>query len=366
MSGNRIAAALSAIEGFFDRLKLGYKWRFDRWKDLRVVAYRGYGTARRVHLQGRVLDDPEVGIPPEGSGWITNVRHTIQRVETDEVPGAEVELSLGSQEHRAVTDGDGFFRWQVDDPELSGNGAWHAARAELIRPAGHPAGADIEFVVPTSKAELVVVTDLDDTIIRSGARSRLRMARTVLLNNPRSRVPFPGVADFYRALSLGPEGEGENPIFYVSSSPWNLYSLFHDFLECHDIPRGPILLRDFGFGEQKLWKKPHEDHKLGHLRDLLETYPRLPFVLVGDSGQEDPEIFAKIVEEHGDRVAAVFLRDVTPPDRDREVRELGEAAEERGVPWVLTEDTAEAARRALELGLVTEEAAGRVKDSAAR
>lgn len=366
MSGNRVAAALSAVEGFFDRLKLAYKWRFDRWENLRLIAYRGYGTARRVELQGRVLDDDEVGLPPEGAGWIANVRHTIQRIETDEVPEAEVELTLGTQACRAVTDRDGFFRWRIEDPELSEDGPWHAARAELTRPAGHSAGADIEFIVPSDEAELGVVSDLDDTVIRTGARSRLRMARTVLLNNPRSRVPFPGIADFYRALSLGPDGEGENPIFYVSSSPWNLYSMFRDFLEVHDIPRGPILLRDFGFGEQKLWKKPHEDHKLGHVRDLLETYPELPFVLVGDSGQEDPEIFAKVVEEHGERIAAVFLRDVTPPDRDREVRELGEAAEERGVPWVLVEDSAEAARRALDLGLITEAAAGRVQDSAAR
>lgn len=364
-----VGSAVSAVETFFDRLKLSYKWRFDRWEGLQVVTYRGFGTREEVSLEGRVLDDQPVE-PRHGAGWFRNLRDTLQRIETDEVPGAEVELILGSLRETAETDGDGFFRFRLREPDLDGDepgrGSWHRARVELVRPGGHDASADLEFLVPGDSVELVVVSDLDDTVIRTGATSRLKMMRTVLLNNPHSRVPFPGVPAFYRALYRGADGHGENPIFFISSSPWNFYRLFEDFLDLHDVPPGPILLKDFGFSPEKLWKRPHEEHKLEHVRNLLRTYPDLPFVLVGDSGQQDPEIFRQVVDEAPERIAAVFLRDVTPPRRDREVHQLGETVERQGVPWVLVETTAEAARRAAELGLVSEASVGEVEEEARR
>lgn len=367
-----VSSAVSAVETFFDRLKLSYKWRFDRWDRLQVITYRGFGTRDEVFLRGRVLDDHPVE-SRRGAGWWRNVRDTLQRIETDEVPGAEVELTLGSLRRRAETDGDGFFRFSVREPELDPpdqlderDGSWHRAHVELTRPSGHPAASEAELLVPGKSVELLVVSDMDDTVIRTGATSRLQMMRTVLLNNPHSRVPFPGIPAFYRALSRGADGRGENPIFFVSSSPWNFYRLFEEFLDVHRVPRGPILLKDFGFSPGKLWKTPHEEHKLEHVRNLLGIYPELPFVLVGDSGQHDPEIFRRVVEEAPDRIAAVYLRDVTTPERDREVHELGDAAERHGVPWVLAETTVKLARHAVGMGLVTEDSAREVEEEARR
>lgn len=360
-----VAGAIGSVETFFDRLKLSYKWRFDRWQNLRIVEYFGYGTRGAVLLHGRVLDDEPVAVRETSNRW-TNLRDNIRRIETDEVPGASVRLHVDGESCDVVTDSDGFFRLWYENPPLPGDGPWYQARAALTQPEGHPAESKIEFFVPGDRTSCVVVSDLDDTVIRTGATSTLKMFRVVLLNSPTSRVPFPGVAAFYRALTEGPDGQGANPIFYVSSSPWNFYSLFTGFLAHHGIPRGPIMLKDFGFSRDKLWKTGHETHKLYHIRDLLALYPNLPFVLIGDSGQQDPEIFSTIVGEAPERIAAVYLRDVTPPERDREVRRLGEQAHERGVPWVLVEETAGAARHAAEHGLIVPPAAEEVAAQAER
>src|SRR5690606_668440 len=98
-----------------------------------------------------------------------------------------------------------------------------------------------------------------------------------------------------------PDRAGMHPIFYLSSSPWNLYHLFDDFMEGHDVPVGPILLRDYGFSDEKLFKSSHESHKTLHILQILDAFPDLPFVLVGDSGQRDPEIYQQIVQERPDR-----------------------------------------------------------------
>ena len=354
---------VTATERFFDRLKLSYKWRFDRFTDLRIVPYRGFGTAERVWVKGRVLDDPAPRTGRHDSIW-HNIRTTVRRLETDEVPGASLLVRFAGCESHVETDQDGYFEVFLDPPEVDRSKLWHELHVQLLRPS-LPSGEAVEargtILIPPNRAEFAVISDMDDTVVRTGAYNRLQMGRVVLLNSASTRTPFPGVASFYRALVGGPDGGACNPFFYVSSSPWNLYDLFVDFLEAHDIPAGPILLRDFGFTEERLGSGSHGSHKLERIERILSTYPALPFVLIGDSGQRDPEIYAEIVRQNPNRIRAIFIRDVSPPERDAEVRAIAKEVDQRGVPMVLVQDTQEAVGHARDLGLVTDSAVANVE-----
>ena len=350
----------SRLEGFLDQLKLGYKWRFNRWNELRVIVYRGYGTSDRLRVKGRVLDDKGVirGSGPR-SVW-QNIANTFRRIETDEIPNARVRLHIQDQQLDLETDGDGFFEADVaPDRPLPDDQAWHEVKVALLSPSAEeqgPVQATGRVIVPRADAEFGVISDLDDTLVHTGATNPLRQVRTTLLNSARTRVPFEGVAAFYRALQQGPDGKGVNPIFYVSSSPWNFYSLFETFMDEHDVPPGPIFLKDFGFTRDKFLKSGHQEHKLSRIRSLLETYPDLPFILIGDSGQQDPETYHQLAEEMPERIRAVYIRGVTPSERDREVKRLAKDVEAQGTSFVLVQRTAEAAEHAHECGLITEEA----------
>lgn len=351
---------ISRVEGFFDGVKLRYKWRFNRWNELQVIVYRGYGTPACLYVKGRVLDDKGAVLGDQPASWWQNVANTLRRIETDEVPGARVRLHVQDQQYDVETDGDGFFEADIGPAHpLPTDRVWHEVMVELLAPdAGEkdPVRATGQVVVPRDDAEFGIISDLDDTVIRSGATNALRMARTTLLNSARTRVPFEGIAAFYRALQQGPDGEGFNPVFYVSSSPWNLYDLFDGFMDAHGVPAGPIFLKDFGFTEDKLFKSGHQMHKLSRIRSLMETYPELPFVLIGDSGQQDPETYRRLAEEAPERIRAIYIRDVTPPARDREVEALAEAIETTGTPIVLAQTTVEAAEHACRCGLITADA----------
>ncbi|HYH44113.1 MAG TPA: App1 family protein, partial [Thermoanaerobaculia bacterium] len=193
----------------------------------------------------------------------------------------------------------------------------------------------------------------DDTVVESNVTDRLAAARTVLLGNARTRLPFEGVAAFYQALHGGASGQAGNPLFYVSSSPWNLYDLLAEFLDLHKIPRGPLLLRDLGIDRAKLLSSDHHAHKLAQIRPLLALYPHLTFVLLGDSGQHDPEIYREVVRENPGRIRAVYIRRAGErPGRDEEVEAIARDLEAAGVPLLLLRDTAPAAAHAASLVLV--------------
>jgi phosphatidate phosphatase APP1 len=351
-----LARPFSIVEGTLDRAKLGLKWKYDLWRDLRVRPYLGYGTTEEVRLTGRVLDDKRIEIGPADGVW-TNVRRTLRRVESDEVPGATVRLVDGDTTLETDTDEDGYFNFRY--VPVSPERPWHEVRLELVAPEpSDPVEANTAalVLVPPDDAAFAVVSDLDDTVVRTGATNKLTYARAVLLNNAHSRLPFPGVAAFYRALRNGPSGDGFNPFFYVSSSPWNLFGQFRGFLRHRDIPEGPIFLKDFGIDEDKFIKSGHRSHKLDYIRTLLDTYPHLPFVLVGDSGQEDADIYARVVRERPGRVRAIYIRDVTDDAGDRRVQRIADEVERLGVPMQLVERSETAARHAAELGLIPERA----------
>jgi phosphatidate phosphatase APP1 len=195
---------------------------------------------------------------------------------------------------------------------------------------------------------------MDDTVIQSHVTDFIRAAGMVLLENARTRLPFPGVAAFYKALVQGRSGTAGNPVFYVSSSPWNLYDVIAEFLEAQQIPAGPMLLRDWDLGPSILH---NASYKSGVIREILATYPRMPFVLIGDSGQEDPEIYADVVATHPGRILAVYIRNVRQnPGDSTAIRDLTERIARAGSTLVLADDTLTVARHAAAHGWIRDEA----------
>ena len=362
----RLVSGLRLAERGFDRLRFELKRRLGLLDPFEVLPYRGHGTARELFLRGRVLE--ERGITSSGQHdtvW-DNVRNMVRRFASDEVSGAVVRASFDGAVVETTADEEGFFDVRLEPRgPLRGATAWHPVELELLRP-GSPDGRRVRStgraLVPTG-ASFGIISDLDDTVLRSDVTSVLRMLRIVLFNNAHTRLPFEGVAQFYRALQGGKDArESNNPVFYVSSSPWNIYDVLEDFLDVHGVPAGPLFLKDWGPGALKA---AHAEHKLGIIRTLLRTYPGLPFVLIGDSGEQDPEIYREAVREHPGRVLAVYIRDVAGAERDAEVKGIAREVRDLGPEMVLVADTAAAAEHAAAAGLIAPDAVPKIRRESA-
>jgi phosphatidate phosphatase APP1 len=301
-----------------------------------------------------VLEDEGLGVPDVRHGKTRNLLAMLKRLESDPLPLARVRVSLPAGERELVADDEGFVRAWLDADPLAGADSWSSVGLELIRPEhGRGPGAIAPILLPPATAAYGVISDMDDTVLQSEVTSFLRAARMVLLENARTRLPFAGVAAFYRALREG-RGGALNPIFYVSSSPWNLYDVISGFLEAQEIPAGPLLLRDWDLSSSLLRT---EGHKTTHIREILQTYPTLPFILVGDSTQEDPEIYARAVAAHPDRILAVYIRSVEPrPERAAAIGRLAEEVKAAGSTLVLADDTLTIASHAAAHGWIRGEA----------
>jgi len=363
--GHLLTKAASRIEERFDQLKFGLKLRTGWLDPVKIQPYRGHGTSKLLYLKGRVLERKGITSPQETDSVWLNILNMYRRFDSDEIPGARLRVRYGGNEFEAETDEEGYFDLQIEPREaFPEERVWHEVELELLEPKAKNQGrvrAVGHVLVPPPKAEFGVISDIDDTIVLTGATDPIAMARIVVLNNPHTRLPFEGVAAFYQALRKGCRGGGYNPIFYVSSSPWNLYDLLVDFLNIQGIPLGPLFLRDLGLEEDKFIKSGHHEHKLKQIRTILDTHTQLPFVLIGDSGQEDPEIYRQVVDEYPGRIKVIYIRDVALEERDISVKRIIDDLRPRGVEMVLVADTITAAEHAVNCQLIAAEALSSIR-----
>lgn len=329
-----------AVEHAWDRARL----RGDRSPaDFRIEPYLGHGGAAGTLVRGRVLDDPPAAEAVDGEGVGAAVRRTLRNFLTHELPGVPLTVTVAGATAEAVTDAEGYFLVRVPTAPESLVSPWTEGVVELRGDyrgvTGHRA-AQVDVRVPSPDARFGILSDVDDTILQTGVQRVGRMVLQTFTGSALTRTPFEGAAELYRDLAAG-----VNPVFYISSSPWNLHSFLLAFLRHHAFPMGPVLLRDL----LGTWAGREQKHD--RIREVLDLHPDLPFVLVGDSGERDPEIYADIVREHPGRILAVYIREVRLDPGDGRVEEVSGAWGSE-VPFVLAADTDAVRRHAAGLGLL--------------
>lgn len=314
---------------------------------LQIIVFQSYGTDTHFYMRGRALEDETINLEQKGLfGLFIN---SWKRFETDEIKHTELKITLPNKTIlKTTTDDHGYFKidQQVDGLNILANDeGWLIIEAafddvNIKRSIQNDNRFPGELLIPRSKADYGVISDIDDTIIHTGVVSTLKWK--VLLNSifksAASRIPLEGAAEFYHKLHRGVSGTNANPVFYVSHSPWNLYRYLDFFLKQHAFPKGPILLRSF----KDIFRKKSGDQPQKYIEivNILKTYPKLTFILIGDSGEYDADIYIDVAKEFPSQVAAIYLRNVKHKKKMQRVRSLFKDYNQ--LPFLLVNTSAQA------------------------
>ncbi|MEE4204687.1 MAG: phosphatase domain-containing protein [Erythrobacter sp.] len=325
---------------------------------VRVQPFFGYRNAQHLYLNARATRAREPVF--EARSFWRDFATMLGEYASREVPGLEVELEYDCANGKVIrgkrqTGPEGFVRFDLPIAPAcppAPRTRWERATLRWRCPdRGDPGEAHAYILAPGGETRMGIISDVDDTILETGITGNFRaIARNwkrVFAQMPSERVLVPGATGFFAALGGNPQGAekaGEaigaiapqarvRPVFYVSSSPWNLFSYLVTFKRERGLPLGPVMLRDWGFNRRTLGKEGHGSHKLEAIRRILETFPQLSFALIGDDTQRDLLAFGSIARDHPDRIAAVFIREVAgAPLTDEEIRAKA-AIEGAGVPF---------------------------------
>lgn len=353
----------------YNRLRWSLRRLSGRVGPVQILPYIGYGTRDVVFVSGRAVANRRVQDPqPTDSVW-RNIVNMVRRFNTQPIPDTPVSVRIGALEQVVTTNARGRFFARLECADSLPDGTvWHTVALTLSAYPDHPgAHATSKVLVPAPRARFGVISDLDDTVIETNVISKIRTVLNTFTQNAHTRMTFPGVAAFYRALHAG-TGDAQNPLFYISMSPNVLYDMLLAFFRLRGIPPGPMFLINMGMTETHFFRPNHRRHKEHYIHHIMDTYANLPFVLIGDSGEDDAEIYLDIVQRYPGRVKAIYIRDVLRGRRGKTIRALSAAARQCGVDLLLTRDTLAAAQHAAAHGVITPEsvAAVRAEIAAAR
>ncbi|MFS0705321.1 App1 family protein [Cellulomonas sp. 179-A 9B4 NHS] len=327
---------------------------------VRIVSYAGYGSQGWVRVLARtLLASPAVAgqdLPGAGGAAQTGEERPAASVRgwrsflTSPVAGAELEVRVGGATHVVTTDRGGYVDTVVPSDLPPG---WH----EVTLTSADGAQSVAPVLVVGAGPTVGVVSDIDDTVMVTRLPRPLVAAWNTLVRHENAREAVPGMSRLYRELRLG---DADRPLVYLSTGAWNAAPAIGRFLRRHDYPAGPLLLTDWGPTNTGLFRSGQQ-HKVSQLRRLFAELPQVRWLLVGDDGQHDPEIYAGAVAHHPERVEAVLIRQLTAaehvlshglPTATPQQEDAEEDAERPGIAVLQGADGEELLARAREHALV--------------
>jgi phosphatidate phosphatase APP1 len=277
----------------------------------RVLAYCGYGTAEWVRVLGRVLL-----APPHSRQRDLKTMRGWRRFLAITAPGIDVVIEIGTCRHMVSTARGGYI-----DAVLPAALAPGWAQVQLSVEGSTPSAAPIRII--GDQAQVGIISDIDDTIMITALPRPLVALWNTFGRHEAARRPVPGMAELYQAIA------SDNPdclVVYVSTGPWNVAPAIDGFLSRHGYQSGPLLLTDWG-PTPEAWFRSGREHKRKELQRLIAELPQVSWILVGDDGQHDPELYCEVAGAAPDRVRAIVIRELTITEQ---IRTHGSAAPPTG------------------------------------
>jgi len=263
-----------------------------------------------------------------------------------------LELHFGGQVWHGSTEYDGFFRFEWKVPGTLPAG-WHEVTITCRDKNGALLAEAKGSILVPHITQYAFISDIDDTILYSYSSTVFRRLYELLFHNPERRRIFRETAAYYRLLTAAhTEPAIPNPLFYVSSSEWNLYDYLRRIFRFNDLPEGIFLL-----DQVKRWYQLLQTGKTGHsgklirISRILQAFPRQRIVLLGDNSQRDPEIYKAIATKYPGQIRAVYIREVRPSKTAATLAIL-ESLEASGVEVCFFRETREAIAHGRRTGLI--------------
>jgi len=269
-----------------------------------IHTYTCFLTCSHLYVKGRILRDAPIE-SKLGDGPILSLIRTAFRSMSREISDVEVSLLIDDLSYTTKTDKEGYF-------EFYENIEAHSLVSSIVSLTATKSKHIIQSEVSVKNLEIEgghgIISDIDDTIMVTGVKSffKLRLIFNTLFLNPFRRKPIESAALAYQAISNRDNNNG--PIIYLSNSPWNIYEYLKSFLEHNHFPIGIVMLRDMGI---HLFQKRMiiEYNKYKEIVKMLNAFSSTSFILIGDTGEKDFDIYVEVQKNYPERVLKIILND---------------------------------------------------------
>lgn len=314
--------------------------------------YRGYANEEELIVMGHVFKPTKTKDYTFEKKQFKNASSIISLFRVKTQSNADVYLKHNNSTIHTKTLIDGYFKFCLPiDPNV-GHG-WIDYEVSIIYNK-KTITAKESYIRPKT-GNLGIISDIDDTFLVSYTLNPLRKLYILLFRNVNSRKVFEDVVTHYQALSSSgrTNNEEQNAFFYVSSSEWNLYRFIVKFTEIHKLPKAVLLLKDIKTSlTDFFWTgRGNHNHKFEKIKHILEFYPNLKYVLMGDDSQHDPFLYEAICKIFPVNVIAVYIRKTRATEKQK-VSIVMKNLESLNISTCYFSDSSEAIQHSKTIGLI--------------
>ncbi|WP_269234838.1 App1 family protein [Flavobacterium flavigenum] len=312
--------------------------------------YRGYANEQELIVMGHVFKRT-YNYDFQKKNF-KNARSIINQFRIKTIRNFDIYLKFGEKEIHTKTLDDGYFKFCIP-LEKEFHFGWMEYevsiryKSEIIVSRG-------SFIRP-HEGNLGIISDIDDTFLISHTKNIFKKIYILLFKNVNDRKVFKGVVPHYQALSSAGRNnkDEQNAFFYISSSEWNLYRFIVKFTKIHKLPRAVILLKNIKRGITDFFMSGRGDHnhKFDKIKHVLEFYPNLKYVLLGDDSQHDPFLYEQICKIFPVTVIAVYIRQ-TGKTQKSEVKKIMKNLESLDVAACYFKESSEAIMHSKSIGII--------------
>lgn len=300
---------------------------------IKIEAYTGYGNKKRIVCRGRILVDNDAFESDEDT-ILKDIVRTYRRPESELVTKQVFQVKFGKLTKEFKTNSEGFYYLKQKIENFEPKKRFENIKISILKE--HKKDTWLKerikstgkILFPDENAEFGIVSDIDDTILKTDVMSpfKWKIFYNTLFVKASKRMAIWDANTWYNKLKKGTKN-ADNPFFYVSNSPWNLFTYLNEFLRINDFPEGPIFLRDFGRNKKDKLQS-YRNHKTDEIESIIKMYPKLPLILIGDGGERDAHIYLALKEKYPTNVKAIFIRRLGDKKHQAIIEELAKGHED--------------------------------------
>jgi phosphatidate phosphatase APP1 len=294
----------------------------------KMIGYRGLGNKDKIIVSGHAFDKHKIWKTRAHHNNLHNLRQTLRRFRLRPLKYTTLTIHLNGDVQKVRTDKRGFFTTTFKHDNIKPG--WYPYKLKWRNDSVEYIG---EYLV-ADEASTGVISDIDDTLLISHSTRFLRKVHLMMFRNAYTRKTTSLIKHWFHHFKDINEDLHPEDFYYVSNSEWNLYDFLIDFFEINELPKGVFMLQNLKKGLRDLISSGQikGDHKWVSILFLMKFYPEKPFILIGDNGQKDMDIYKQICRRFPSRIKGVIIRKLSYIQNELRYRKFRQDVEALGVP----------------------------------
>jgi phosphatidate phosphatase APP1 len=290
-------------------------------KRLDIKIYPTYGNTEEVNVKGRVTKYENNKEPNSKNSSLTNLIQNFDLLVSADIKNISLDIKFNGRTVPVKTDNEGLFNIKIKDFGAVNKG-YQKVQANLssLNTQNYYAETGEGIITINSKTDTAfgIISDIDDTIQKSDVTNKIKALTNLLFKNYTTQEKIAGTSDLYQILDRVNDGNTDGDVYYVSGSPIQISDRIENFISFNNFPKGSIDLKKIGLGKGDDSPTQQIEYKLGKIRPILNLFPDKKFILFGDSGEKDPEIYKQVNKEFPGRIIATYINNVTKDSKTSE------------------------------------------------